>query len=183
MITGLNHNIKQGGILFHIQTEDSGVRWGHVISHLFIGGTILATERTSYKDKVDLPADELEKHVREAIRQSHKAMIHKLVTGGYDDLAAKYKPNQAEQGEDVAAPSAEASAQDAAARSAGPDDAEAEILEVDVDDIDPRTINLFTLLGVTQRRKIEPVNLRETVMRLLGESIDPKAGTRPNTNF
>ena len=87
MITGLNHNIMHNGNLYHIQTEDSGRRNPHVISHLFLDGVILATERTSYESSVDLPEDEFTEAVKKIINKSHRMMINKLVTGGYDHLA------------------------------------------------------------------------------------------------
>src|SRR5690606_34821597 len=35
MIPGFNHNIKHKGRIFHIQTEDSGPKNPHIITHLF----------------------------------------------------------------------------------------------------------------------------------------------------
>ena len=44
MITGSNTNVRHRGKLFHVQTEDSGRRNPHVISHVYYRGTILASE-------------------------------------------------------------------------------------------------------------------------------------------
>ena len=52
MVQGFNHNIKHKGKLFHIQTEDSGRENPHIITHVFVGGNILATKKTSYADIV-----------------------------------------------------------------------------------------------------------------------------------
>ena len=35
-LLGFNNNVRHKGRLFHIQTEDSGVRHPHVITHLFM---------------------------------------------------------------------------------------------------------------------------------------------------
>ena len=48
-LLGYNTNVRHDGLLYHIQTEDSGVGHPHVITHLFVDGTILATKKTSYK--------------------------------------------------------------------------------------------------------------------------------------
>jgi len=42
VVPGFNHNIKHKGRIFHVQTEDSGPKNPHIITHLFVGGNILA---------------------------------------------------------------------------------------------------------------------------------------------
>jgi hypothetical protein len=44
-ILGFNHNIRHRGVVFHVQTEDSGVDNPHLFTHLFHGGTILSTRK------------------------------------------------------------------------------------------------------------------------------------------
>ena len=44
MIPGFNHNIKHKGRIYHIQTEDSGPKNPHIITHLFVGGNVLASK-------------------------------------------------------------------------------------------------------------------------------------------
>ena len=44
-VTGFNHNIKHKGKVYHVQTEDSGVNNPHIITHLFVGGNILASKK------------------------------------------------------------------------------------------------------------------------------------------
>ena len=55
MRTGYNSNHGHRGVNFHIQTEDSGRARPHVITHLFHGGTILASEKTDYSDRLESP--------------------------------------------------------------------------------------------------------------------------------
>jgi hypothetical protein len=86
MVPGFNHNIKHQGQIFHVQTEDSGVQNPHIITHLFVGGNILATKKTSYADIVQ--ADNLHEIVRELMQEQHKAMLRNLINGVYDELAA-----------------------------------------------------------------------------------------------
>ena len=54
MITGFNTNVRHGGRVFHVQTEDSGRDHPHVISHLYYGGTILASEKRDYAEHLEV---------------------------------------------------------------------------------------------------------------------------------
>lgn len=83
MVQGFNHNIKHKGKLFHIQTEDSGRDNPHIITHVFVGGNILATKKTSYADIVK--ADRLETIVRELMEEQHKSVLRNLINGVYDE--------------------------------------------------------------------------------------------------
>ena len=55
MLSGFNTNIRHRGVLFHVQSEDSGRARPHIITHLYYGGTILASEKSSYADHLDDP--------------------------------------------------------------------------------------------------------------------------------
>ena len=86
MVVGFNHNIKHGGCVYHVQTEDSGLDNPHVITHLFVGGNILASKKTSYADIVG--ADNLADVVRELMEEQHKEMLRNLINGVYDGVEA-----------------------------------------------------------------------------------------------
>lgn len=88
LVTGFNHNIKHKGRQYHIQTEDSGLENPHIITHLFVGGNILASKKTSYADIVS--AENLSQVVRELMEEQHKEMLRNLVNGVYDDIDASY---------------------------------------------------------------------------------------------
>jgi hypothetical protein len=88
MVVGFNHNIKHKGKMYHIQTEDSGLENPHIITHLFVGGNILASKKTSYADIV--AADNLAQVVRELMEEQHKEMLRNLINGVYDDIDAAY---------------------------------------------------------------------------------------------
>jgi hypothetical protein len=88
-VTGFNHNIKHKGQHYHVQTEDSGISNPHLITHLFVGGNILATKKTSYKDILSTP--NLSELVRELMEEQHKEMLRNLVNGVYDDIDAANK--------------------------------------------------------------------------------------------
>jgi len=89
MITGSNTNIRHGGRLFHVQTEDSGRRNPHVISHLYFSGTILASEKTDYSDRLNLESDTLAKDVRALIEEQHKEMLRRLKRGEFDAVISQ----------------------------------------------------------------------------------------------
>src|SRR5512142_786833 len=106
MVVGFNHNIKHKGKMYHIQTEDSGLENPHIITHLFVGGNILASKKTSYADIVG--ADNLAAVVRELRDEQHKEMLRNLINGVYDDIdaafaaqAKSFQPGQLRPGEGV----------------------------------------------------------------------------------
>lgn len=84
MVPGFNHNVMHKGRMFHIQTEDSGKRNPHIITHLFIGGDIIESRKTSYKDIVGMP--EMEEVVREMMEEQHKNMLRDLKAGKFDHM-------------------------------------------------------------------------------------------------
>jgi len=103
MVVGFNHNIKHRGSLYHVQTEDSGLDNPHVITHLFVGGNILASKKTSYADIAG--ADNLAEVVRELMEEQHKEMLRNLINGVYDGVDAApasqarvYQPGQVQAG-------------------------------------------------------------------------------------
>ena len=54
-VLGFNHNLKFGSRVYHVQTEDSGLPHAHYITHLFVGGNVLASMKTNYNDKAGAP--------------------------------------------------------------------------------------------------------------------------------
>lgn len=94
-VTGFNHNIKHKGKVYHVQTEDSGASNPHIITHLFVGGNILATKKASYTDIVR--SENLPELVRDMMEEQHKQMLRNLVNGTYDNVdrsATAYQPGE-----------------------------------------------------------------------------------------
>jgi hypothetical protein len=83
MLPGFNTNVRHRGVLFHVQSEDSGRAHPHVITHLYHGGTILFSEKSSYADLVD--TDDLPTRVRELMETQHKAVLARLRKGAFDE--------------------------------------------------------------------------------------------------
>ncbi len=82
---GYNHNFGHGGRLFHIQTEDSGVAHAHIFTHVFCGGTVVASKKVDY----DPSWSDLELRVREMMKMSHRAMTVALASGKLDRAIAR----------------------------------------------------------------------------------------------
>lgn len=77
-VLGYNHNLRHGGRVFHVQTEDSGQGYARLHTHLFYEGTILSSKKQEYDPSA--PEDA----VRTLMQQLHKAMIKELTHGEYD---------------------------------------------------------------------------------------------------
>jgi hypothetical protein len=105
-VAGFNHNIKHKGKVYHVQTEDSGINNPHILTHLFVGGNVLASKKTSYADILD--AENLSERVRALMEGQHKEMLRNLVRGAYEQIdsaaaaATHYQPGQLATAEQVA---------------------------------------------------------------------------------
>jgi len=85
-LLGYNNNVRHKGRVFHIQTEDSGAKYGHVITHLFMdGGRILKSVKSSYAEHVG--TDRMAEVVRDLMKKQHKAMAVSLREGTFDRIA------------------------------------------------------------------------------------------------
>jgi hypothetical protein len=91
MIPGYNHNVKYGETVYHVQTEDSGIENPHIITHLFVGGNIIESRKTSYADIVK--NDNLKDMVVELMQGQHKAMLKELIKGNLDAKLAERSVN------------------------------------------------------------------------------------------
>jgi hypothetical protein len=84
-LLGFNNNVRHHARIFHIQTEDSGVKRPHIITHLFgDGGRILKTLRTDYAEHLD--DQDMAQVVRRMMKEQHKSMFVALRAGELDDV-------------------------------------------------------------------------------------------------
>jgi hypothetical protein len=95
-VVGFNHNVKYGERVYHVQTEDSGLPHAHYITHLFVGGNIIASLKTSYAEKAEEP--DLAKSVRSLMEAQHKLMLKRLVSGEFQEQAARFSAQHYEPG-------------------------------------------------------------------------------------
>ena len=110
-VLGYNHNLRHGGRVFHVQTEDSGQGYARLHTHLFHEGTILSTKKQEYDPAAP------EEAVRALMQQLHKSMIKELTRGEHDArigafFVARGQPAMLDDaGQPAAAPAPAATAQ------------------------------------------------------------------------
>lgn len=84
---GFNNNVKYKGLVFHIQTEDSGLDRPHIITHCFAdGGRIIKSHKRSYAADVNRP--DVPMYVRALMKGQHMEMAILLREGRFDEIIA-----------------------------------------------------------------------------------------------
>jgi len=83
-ILGYNHNVRYRGLIFHVQTEDSGVLSPHLFTHLFHEGVIVSTRKLVYD------AGAAEDAIKALMQAQHKAVMKDLKNGSFDDKIDQY---------------------------------------------------------------------------------------------
>jgi hypothetical protein len=87
-LLGFNNNVRHRGRIFHIQTEDSGIKHPRIVTHLFAdGGRIVQTARTDYAEHVG--QKDMLPIVRRMMKEQHKGMFIALRAGTLDELLEK----------------------------------------------------------------------------------------------
>jgi len=90
-LLGYNHNVKYGGHIFHVQTEDSGPGNPHLFTHLFFEGSILASKRGQYDPVTP------EEEVRAMMQAQHKAILKELKQMAFDERIGRFFAQRGEQ--------------------------------------------------------------------------------------
>lgn len=83
-ILGYNHNVRYRGLVFHVQSEDSGVATPHLFTHLFHSGVIVSTRKLVYD------AGSAEESIKSLMQAQHKAVMKDLKRGHFDDKIDSY---------------------------------------------------------------------------------------------
>ncbi len=83
-ILGYNHNVLYRGLVFHVQTEDSGQLSPHLFTHLFHGGVIISTRKLVYD------AGSAEESIKGLMQAQHKVVLKDLKKGTFDDKIDAY---------------------------------------------------------------------------------------------
>ncbi len=83
-ILGYNHNVKYRGVVFHVQTEDSGLLNPHLFTHLFHEGVIVSTRKLVYD------AGSNEEAIKALMQAQHKAVMKDLRKGVFDEKIDQY---------------------------------------------------------------------------------------------
>ena len=84
MISGFNTDVEFQDVVYHIQTEDKGLRAQLFVSLVYNRGTILASKRTSYADLANGIFSEAE--LAERLQRQHKLICAAVKAGRIADL-------------------------------------------------------------------------------------------------
>ena len=78
--------------VFHVQTEDSGLKHPVLVTQVFIGGHIVAIEKSSYEDILTEASDEgaRDDAIRHKMQDQHKRLLKNLVNHAYDEKITQY---------------------------------------------------------------------------------------------
>ncbi len=90
MITGYNTDVKHRNRVFHVQTEDRGQANPTIETLIYVGGQVMASERTEYADMLAQGAERSE--VATMMDAQHQRMLEKIKQGGFDDKIAEMFP-------------------------------------------------------------------------------------------
>jgi hypothetical protein len=84
VITGYNTDVEQGGVTYHVQTEDKGLNTPIILSLVYTGGAILASKRSPYDDLIAAGFDQ--NALIERLQRQHKLICAAIKAGRIDDL-------------------------------------------------------------------------------------------------
>ena len=101
VISGFNTDVKVDDVVYHIQTEDKGLKSRLIISLVYDRGTILASKRSSYDDLANGSFDE--NVLAERLQKQHKLICAAVKAGRINDLKAMTD----NQGKKASSPKAE----------------------------------------------------------------------------
>jgi hypothetical protein len=113
MITGYNTDVRHNNRVFHIQTEDKGDALPEIESLVYVGGEILATQKTSYADAIRARRDD--RIVQEILERQHRTMIAAIQQGRFDGPDGSVRVPEGMSGRGEAAPVGTAAGEQATA--------------------------------------------------------------------
>jgi hypothetical protein len=83
MRLGFNTNVPYRGKLYHVQTEDSGIKNPVIVTLLYYQGAILASKKLNYSRLLGDP--DWQRKLEEMMKLQHKLMIKELVAGKHTE--------------------------------------------------------------------------------------------------
>jgi hypothetical protein len=193
-LLGYNNNVRHKNRMFHIQTEDSGVKHPHIITHLFMdGGRILKSVKRSYAEFIG--AEDMSETVRQLMKDQHKAMFIALRDGQYDHLidaalgAGTVPPGQKEKRKSARPPAPPKTIPAPAPDEATPSTEREQAMRAALSDLPPPPANLFSKSsGHETRYRSQPGAEEHVGARASRSSRSPPsdgryAATRPASIF
>jgi hypothetical protein len=85
-VFGFNTDVKVGGLVFHVQTEDRGANNPVLDTTIYHKGRVLAKRGTSYRDFMASP-DFNESELRAMLEQQHKRLLEEVRAGTLPEMA------------------------------------------------------------------------------------------------
>lgn len=82
MITGYNTDIRHATVVFHVQTEDKGLQTAWIESLIYVGGQILARQRSSYKKQLEAGGGAAV--IADLMDKQHRKMLRDIKLGKFD---------------------------------------------------------------------------------------------------
>jgi hypothetical protein len=84
VITGYNTDVQYDGVVYHVQTEDKGLRTPLILSLVYLRGEILAAKRAPYDDLIAGGFDE--KILVQRLERQHKLICAAVHAGRIEEL-------------------------------------------------------------------------------------------------
>ena len=87
MLIGFNNDVEFKGRMFHIQTEDHGLKDGHITTILFFNGQTLDSKKVDYRGDLEGVTDDDDKRkaVKKRMVALHREFYKKLFDGNYEE--------------------------------------------------------------------------------------------------
>lgn len=79
MITGYNQDVVYKGKVYHVQTEDRGLQNPVIETLVYVGGEILSSYKTSYKELLEKGATE--KDIQALLEKQHRKIVVDIKLG------------------------------------------------------------------------------------------------------
>ena len=113
MVLGHNTNVKEDGTLFHVQTEDRGIRNAVLDTTVHCRGRVLHRRTSKYHDLLPLDA-EREQALKTRLDQQHRTVVEELRSGALQVVAPPMAPARPASGSApvLTVPAAKLSAKD-----------------------------------------------------------------------
>jgi hypothetical protein len=84
VISGYNTDIEHDGVVYHVQTEDKGLRTPVILSLVYTGGAILASKRSPYDDLI--ASGFSQEVLAERLQRQHKLICAAVLAGRIEEL-------------------------------------------------------------------------------------------------
>jgi hypothetical protein len=91
MLIGFNNDVEFKGKMYHIQTEDHGIKDGQITTIIFFSGQILDSNKISYLADLKGIEDEEEKKkiIKKHMVELHRNFYKRLFDGDYEEHVDK----------------------------------------------------------------------------------------------